>query len=265
MKTKGDTHTHSKFSSDGSVEIDLMVQNARNAGASYLAITDHCDFDVIQEGNSIPIPWRPIDLDAYYADFLRVREKTKDLYLAFGIEAGYDGHANDKYTEIIERYPFDVVINSVHFVKGWDAYFPYFFDGKTKQEAYTMYLETVLESLDAPYPFNIVGHIGYCVRNAPYADNVMHYGENAELIDIILKKVIETGAALEINLHNAMTPNIEIITRYYELGGRKISYGSDAHRGDVFKDYDKTAKMLREMGFTHFSVFKKRVEEKIEI
>lgn len=270
---KVDSHNHSKFSADGSVEISVMVQNAKAVGGNYLAITDHCDKDTLQEGNVVPVPWRQLDLEAYKADFDRVRSEVEaenkrtgdNFYLAFGIEAGFDKRANKLYEELIPSYPFDVVINSVHFVDGYDAYFPYFFEGKTKEHCYTRYLETVYDSLFVNYHFDIVGHIGYCVRNAPYEDSVMHYADNPELIDKILKRVIELDKALEVNRHSKLVPNVEILERYYALGGRKLSFGSDAHRGDVFKDYDETCEILKKIGFTHFSYFIKHKEFNAEL
>lgn len=261
---KVDTHTHSKFSADGRERIDTMVESAKAQGAGYIAITDHCDMDTLQEGNKVPIPWRQLDLPAYYADFLRVQKQTQGIYVAFGIEAGFDKRANYLYEEVINKYPFDVVINSVHFVDGWDVYFPYYFENKTKAEAYTLYLETVYESLFATYKFDIVGHLGYCVRNAPYPDSVMYYRDNAELIDKILNKIIELDTVLEVNRHNGLVPNQEVLQRYFDLGGRKISFGSDAHRGDVLKDYDETCEVLKKIGFTHLSIFKQHKEELIE-
>ncbi|HKL93790.1 MAG TPA: histidinol-phosphatase HisJ family protein [Clostridia bacterium] len=262
---KVDTHTHSKFSADGREEIDTMVATAKAEGAGYIAITDHCDMDTLQEGNIVPVPWRQLDLPAYYADISRVQEKTQGICVAFGIEAGFDKRANSLYEDLIAKYPFDIVLNSVHFVDGWDAYFPYYFENKTKAQAYTRYLETVYDSLFVPYKFDIVGHVGYCVRNAPYEDSTMHYSDNAELIDKILLKIIKLDTVLEVNRHNGLVPNLEILQRYYDLGGRKIAFGSDAHRGDVLKDYDETCRILKKIGFTHFSIFKQHIEEMVTI
>ncbi|NLZ25286.1 MAG: histidinol-phosphatase HisJ family protein [Clostridiales bacterium] len=258
---KVDSHSHSKFSPDGHAEIAEMAAKAKELGAGYLAITDHCDKDALQPGNEVPVPWRQLDIDAYYSDYKMVKAGERELYLAFGIEAGYDHRAEKLYREIIDKYPFDVVINSVHFVEGWDVYFPYFFEGKTKDVAYRMYFEKVYESLFADYPYDIVGHIGYCVRNAPYPDPVIHYEDYSDLLEPILRTIIRLGKTLEVNTHHDMCPNIEILKKYYEFGGRKISFGSDAHRGDVLKDYDKVSKTLKEIGFTHYTYFKQHIEE----
>ena len=67
--------------------------------------------------------------------------------------------------------------------------------------------------------------------------------------------IIELGKTLEVNTHHALCPNEEILKKYYEFGGRKVSFGSDAHRGDVYKDFDETAKMLKTIGFKGFTYF----------
>lgn len=264
---KADSHTHSKFSPDGSVDIDIMAKNAIERGAEYLAITDHCDKDVLQEGNKILVePWPQLDLNAYYEDYKNQTKKFEDFYLAFGIEAGFDKRANYLYQEIIEKYPFDVVINSVHFIEGYDGYFADYYLSRTKDVAYKTYLDKIYESLLVNYSYNIVGHIGYCVRNAPYEDRDLHYDDAPEHIDAICKKIIELGKVMEVNSHvDLLTPNAEIVQRYFELGGRKISFGSDAHKGDVLKDYDKTIKMLKNVGFEYLTIFKKQEEKRILI
>ena len=52
-----------------------------------------------------------------------------------------------------------------------------------------------------------------------------------------------------------MNPKRDIIERYFELGGRKISYGSDAHRGDIVKEFDSVTAMLKEIGFEYLVIY----------
>ena len=111
----------------------------------------------------------------------------------------------------------------------------------------------------------MVAHFGYVTRNAPYKDKSLNYSDYPELFDKILLKVIEKGKALEINTHKTWYPTDEILRRYYALGGRKISFGSDSHRGQLCEDYEKVCAYLLDIGFTHFSVFRKHVESLVEI
>jgi HisJ family histidinol phosphate phosphatase len=109
-----------------------------------------------------------LDLEKYYKTWSEAKkalddDKNNTLNLCFGIEASYDSSkaAKEAYQRTIAKYPFDVVINSVHCVDGYDVYFKMAFLFKTKKRVYRRYLETILESLDAPYQYDIVAHIGY--------------------------------------------------------------------------------------------------------
>lgn len=269
---KCDTHVHTKNSHDGKLPIQSIVDLAKAQGLCYLCTTDHLDYDFEYGKNRAPVSWPPLDLPAYYKEWQIAKtaldnDKNNGLTLCFGIEASYDKSekAKEKYKEIIREYPFDAVINSVHCVDGYDVYFKMAFLFKRKKHVYRRYLETILESLDAPYPYDIVAHIGYIAHGAPYRNKALKYSDFPDEIDAILKGIIERGKAMEINFHHDMAPGRDIVQRYYDLGGRKISYGSDAHRGDVCKNFDDAVQMLKEIGFTHLCVFEKHREKLLPI
>lgn len=269
---KCDTHVHSTNSHDGKVPISQIVQEAKAQGLCYLATTEHLDYDFEYGKNRAPVSWPNLDLEKYYKTWSEAKkalddDKNNTLNLCFGIEASYDSSqaAKEAYQRAIAKYPFDVVINSVHCVDGYDVYFKMAFLFKTKKRVYRRYLETILESLDAPYQYDIVAHIGYIAHGAPYRDKLLRYKDFPNEIDAILKGIISRDKALEINFHHEMAPQRDIIERYYELGGRKISYGSDAHRGDICKNFDEACKMLKEIGFTHLSTFVKHREVLVPI
>ncbi len=264
MKNYVDTHTHTSHSHDGKVTLWQVVEAAKNKGLCYLCTTDHVDYDFEYGNNKSPINWRFLNDEKYYADWQTAKktlddDKNNTLNLCFGIEASYDGNPKvvEKYQELIAKYPFDEVINSVHCVDGYDVYFNTAFWFKTKKKAYERYLQTIIASLDVPYQYDTVAHIGYIAHGAPYKEKALLYKDFPELIDELLKKIIAKDKAMEINFHHDMCPEINIIKRYFELGGRKISYGSDAHRADVCKDYEIACTMLKEIGFTHLCTFVK--------
>ena len=128
----------------------------------------------------------------------------------------------------------------------------------SKEGEISGHLGAIYDSLFAPYPYEIVGHIGYAVRYAPYADKELRYAEFAEEIDKILLEIIRRNKILEINssMKDALciTP-LEIFKRYFELGGRLVSIASDAH--DTGRICDKRAQLvdaLKQIGFTHHCV-----------
>ncbi len=267
-----DTHVHTINSHDGKLPIKQIVDLAKVQGLCYIATTDHLDYDFDYGKNKAPIKWASLDLDKYYNEWKIAKEalnndKNNTLNLCFGIEASYDSSdiVKRKYQEAIDKYPFDIVINSVHCVDGYDVYFKIAFLFKSKKRAYSRYLDTILESLDAPYHYDVVAHIGYIAHGAPYRRKTLKYDEFSDKIDKVLNGIIERGKALEINFHHDMAPERKIIERYYQLGGRKISYGSDAHRGDICKNYDQAIKMLKEIGFEYLCVFEKGEEKHLAI
>lgn len=262
MRQYCDSHVHTRNSHDGKLPIADIVEIAKSKGLCYLCTTDHLDYDLEYGNNKSPIKWKFLDLDKYAEEWKVAKQaldedKNSTLNLRFGIEAAYSGEKEvcDRYRAAIEKYRFDTVINSVHCVDGKETYFKNAFLFKSKKKAYSRYIQTVLESLDAPYHYDTVAHFGYITHGAPYFDKTFRYEDFPDEIDAVLKGVIERNKALEINFHHQMNPPRDVIQRYYDLGGRKISYGSDAHRGDICKEYDATCDLLSEIGFTHFSVF----------
>lgn len=252
-----DSHVHSANSSDGKDRISKIVAEAEQKGLSYLCITDHLDMD-LKCGGHTPIPWKHINLDDYREEWTQAAKNApENLQFRFGIEAGWSKEAEKVLVDLLPKYDFDCVINSVHFVLGWDVYFPQAFWFKSKKSVYSKYLDCILESLDAPYQYDIIAHIGYVTRNAPYRDKSLRYADYPDKFDAILRGIISRDKALEVNTHTELFPSVEILKRYYELGGRRLSFGSDSHKGDLCKQYLETCAMLKEMGFGGFTVYTK--------
>ena len=103
----------------------------------------------------------------------------------------------------------------------------------------------------------------------------MRYGQNknkfysydayADVIDAILEKLIDMGKGIEINTGGFKyglghpNPCEDILKRYRALGGEIITIGSDAHEPKhVAYNFAKIPGILREAGFTHFTVFENR-------
>ena len=103
--------------------------------------------------------------------------------------------------------------------------------------------------------------LGYCERYAPYEDKKFYYEEYKELFDEIFKKIIAKGKILEVNAKSdsdsspAFCPNEELLKAYYEAGGRKISYASDAHKtDDIMKNREIVVETLKRIGFEYLTV-----------
>jgi histidinol-phosphatase (PHP family) len=306
-----DMHTHSKNSHDGTVEIDAIAERAKALGMEYIAVTDHLDLDMdgsfkdirqldlpayhndyvrartslerhSSRDASLPIANRTVEYSKVHScpsDNQSARltrdclssSLDKDIYLAFGLECGYDQRCEADYAEVIRKYPFDVIINSVHVIDGVDPYFGLYFEGKSKDEAYLKYFATVLNSVKANFDYDVIGHISYLSRYALY-ENVLDYSaDTLGIIDAILKEIISHGKCLELNTNVKRVPSLtlpdqKVLRRYFALGGENITFGSDAHQTErIGQNFSAVADLARQIGFKYWTVYKQRKPVKIKI
>lgn len=255
-----DTHTHTCHSHDSALSPEALLQAASEKGCELIAVTNHCDRDIVGVRSCAHIAQLDVDRTFRELSALQARAGNRTR-VAVGLECGWAKFCEADYTEILSRYPWDFVINSIHMTDGEDLYMPSYFAHRDKIQAYTLYLQSVRASLDAPYPYETIGHVGYVMRKAPYPDNAMRYADHADLLDDILRTLVEKGKALELNSNakgtqQSLLPSREILVRYRELGGELLTFGSDAHTADRIGDkYDIAAAMAREAGFRYFFGF----------
>lgn len=261
-----DVHTHSTFSHDGRSTLAEMLAAAHKKGICFYGVSEHYDYDVYVATKLRT--WTNANCDGYIHTARRLQE---DYAGAMNVLVGYEFGFTDEevgkneYRSVYEKYQPDFVVNSIHTWKGDDYYGgkPYLdADGnaRDKDEVYAEYLALVRRSLDAPYHYDIVGHIGYVTRYAPHADKRLYLEKHAAVIDDILQTIIAKDKILEINSSNKggtspCLPQRDIVERYYALGGRRVSFASDAHATDRIADgREGIVAMLREIGFTHLTV-----------
>lgn len=261
-----DTHTHSTFSHDGHNKIETMIKRAKKIGIKYLAITDHCDWDYLEiDGYD---HFRQIDLVGYLKEIEKQKELTEGIELAIGLELGFHSLATETYNKNIPFDRFDSIINSVHSIGNHDVYFPAYFVGQKRDEAYLKYLQGVQESIMAPYPYTTIGHIGYIAKNSIYENKSLLYNDFTDILDMILKAIIDKDKTLELNSNirtDICMPNISILKRYKELGGENITFASDAHKiHRLGEGYNEVKDLAASIGYKYWTVYKKLAPSKIK-
>ncbi|MDD4003233.1 MAG: histidinol-phosphatase HisJ family protein [Clostridia bacterium] len=253
-----DIHSHTKYSADSEQCPRKLVKEAIDKGCRILGFSEHLDYDYVVNNVDVVMT----DVAAYYNNALLLKKEFNNkIILLCGIEFGYDKNAEEYYKAVSKQYDFDYIINSVHLVEGKDCYFADFFIDKTKEYAYTKYLEAVLSSVYAEFDYQVIGHLGYVVRNATYKDKYLYYKEYSVIIDQILQAIIEKQKVLEINTNinydkTDTLPDTEILKRYYQLGGRLVTFSSDCHSAErVCSKYRQTINTLKEIGFDKLAYF----------
>ncbi len=156
----------------------------------------------------------------------------------------------------VERVPFDQVTGAIHFMDDLDLYYPDFYQDKDKETAYRRYFQDMAENLHTHSFVDVLAHIDYVARYAPYDNPELDYGSFRQEIDEVLKTVIETNTVLELNTRRlgdslALKELVPIYARYKELGGRFITLGSDAHKHeDIGAHFGAAREMAAALGLT---------------
>ena len=224
-----DSHIHTWYSPDADPEATFegYIEQAIRLGLTELTFTDHVDFDAVH-----PLFHNMIDYEDYIQAF-RLAQKNAPIPIKLGVEIGYQSHVKQDIKTFLATYPFDFVILSLHYLEGKDLYTQEYFAGKTEEEAYRIYFETLLEAVQTMDEFDVIGHFDYIPRYSPYGD--YDYAMFQDIIDDILQTLIQKGKGLEINTSGYKTegrayPRVEVLRRFVELGGTRITVGSDSHR-----------------------------------
>lgn len=236
-----DCHMHSMFSPDSNQTPEQIVAAVRAHGLRGFIITDHVDIG----------HWKgckQIDFDEYFRVWNKVRADNPDLTVYIGLEVGFDAPYVAKTYELIKDLPLEYVINSVHY---WRHEGDSFLLGADR--AYTEYLQAICDSLDAPYEFSTVGHIGFLERYAPPPRErfAIRYDVYKPIMDKIIEKTLARGARLEENTNGGgdmRLPRADFLRAYKKAGGTRPVLGSDAHASDAIGQYfDKAEKFLDEI------------------
>ncbi len=256
-----DLHVHTRLSYDSEEDAENYVLEAEYKGSDIFGFSEHYDFDAFLENPETKL----CDLSASDKNVSTLISKYPELKILKGIELGYSAEAIPHYRKILRENSFDYAICSVHTLKGrGDCWFPEFFAGLSKREAYEKYFEAVLESVRADLEYQIVGHIGYVSRNAPFDERKIAYAEYADILDEILRVIISRGASLEINTSvgeskAVFLPDTDVLERYLELGGKNFTFGSDAHTAnDFMRGAEKVKKFLLSHGIKEICYYENK-------
>lgn len=257
-----DQHIHSSWSGDSETPASDQADRAIALGMERICFTDHHDPFVVSDVDF------ELDFKGYFEDMPKLREAYSGrLDIGIGVELGLQTHIADHLETLAKAYPFDLIIGSVHFVEGLDPYYPEYFK-KYGDRAYALYFETVLENIRLMSCYDILGHLDYIVRYGKGFGLTYSYDEYSDLIDPILRIVIDGGKALECNTGGMSRglsepdPCYDVFRRYREMGGELITFGSDAHDPSTLGCYfDEAGAMLRDIGFRYYTVYRGRTPE----
>lgn len=268
-----DTHSHSRHSYDAEYPVEELIESAINKGIETFAITDHMDMDWFK---GVPTEHDNTAYDSF-TDVSRLRKEYEGkIELLAGVEMGQPCYSLEESEKLLKRFDYDIVIGSLHNLNGWKDFsqIDYVHDIPDIYEMLHMYYSDQVEMVEWG-KFDTLAHIIYPMRYLVGKFGI--YVDRSKIkkdIDELLNALIEKEIALEINTSGlrqtigTTMPDEEIVRRYYELGGRTITIGSDSHTPqDMGAGIEQGMELAKACGFNSFLMFRKRqpIELPIEL
>jgi histidinol-phosphatase (PHP family) len=253
-----DAHMHTDLSPDSRVPMELYAAQAFERGIPEIALTDHLDF----------MPGAP----AYeYADYPRRERLIRDLQdrwagkvrIRFGVELTYESRYEEQIREHLQTHRYDYTIGSAHAMSDGPYAKPQvasFAAGKTIAEAVAPYFAEVLGAIRSGL-FDTIGHLDQCKKWLLPWFAPAEYAAAPELYEPLLVALVESGTALEVNSSGLRKPEHEtypaawVVARFRELGGRRVTVGSDSHLPNHFAfGLEEACEIVAAAGFDRLSL-----------
>lgn len=263
-----DMHTHSDNSPDGIHSPMYMCEHAVAKGLRALAITDHCEIDKFVEQKYSSTVFHS------YFECAKARNAFEgQLLVLIGIEIGQPLSDLNLCEKLLNKYPYDFVLGSVHTPRGFSQDIKEIeYDKLDVYEFMNNYFDELSEiaSLDN---CDSLAHITCPMRRIQGVYHIdFDYDKVSYSLDRLLNTIIDNNKSLEINTSGLrqdiglMMPEEKIIKRYHELGGKYITIGSDSHSvNDIGAGIEEAVKMVKRCGFNKITFYVSRQAIQIDI
>ncbi len=227
--------------------IEEYVERAAEAGVGELGFTEHLYRCVEAEsalGRFWDVPGHP-ELSAHSEAFVKAdrtlsleayvqvveQAKAKGLPVQLGLEIDFFPESIDAVLELIEPYPWDFLIGSVHWIGPWaidSSEVAWEFDRRGVDQAWSDYFELV-EALAASGTVDVLAHVDVCKKYG--------YRPEREPIDMyaaVVEAAARTGTAVEVSSQGLRNPAAEVypspqFLQMFHDAGVPITLASDGH------------------------------------
>lgn len=256
-----DYHMHSTFSCDCRAPMADMCAAAVAKGIAEIGFSEHYD---LFDGEAAPCR-DYFRLEPWAAELERQRAAFAGrLIVRAGIEIGEPHLFHAEAAALLARYPFDYVLGSLHWIGPNSIFDTGYYQAHPESEAFQLFY-TELERVTAVGDFDILSHFDVPVRTSFGVYGRYAAAEHADAMRPALRNCVERGLALDLNTAalrrraNTLTPGLEILKLYVELGGERVTLGSDAHRPEQVGSHLETAmEIARAAGLRYLTHFEKR-------
>lgn len=260
MKPIADYHMHTFLCGHAIGEPAAYADHALALGLKEIGFSDHAPL-VSHEDPSITMSFEQLPRYHTMLEALRDQYARKNLKVKIAIEADYIPGFEAKTQKILDGYPYDYVLGSVHFIGDFA------FDNPQEKErlktnnidkVYLDYHALLRKSAQSKL-FDVMAHVDLVKKFGDRAD--MDLTLEVEKTADIFKK---SNVVIEINSSGLRKPVQEIYPSLAELSiycgaGVMITFGSDAHApNEVGYGFSDAVQWAKKAGYREYVLFEKR-------
>ena len=260
IHTLADYHIHTALCKHAVGDIEDYIIHAVNSGLKEIGFSDHIP---LPDGIDLKNRMEESELETGYLnkiDYLKSKYKDQ-IIIKTGIEADYYPGTEQYVDNILQKYDFDYVIGSVHFINSWAFDCNEEMDGFQKRninDIYKSYFEQVGKMIDTGL-FDIAGHLDLIKKFG----HKPHHGYTG-LVEGIVEKLKNNNMSVEINMSGLRRPVKEIypsedIILLLNKKGINFTTGSDAHKPEhVGYEFDHLIEFLKKYNINNIVKYEKR-------
>lgn len=274
MYPRLDYHVHPGYSIDAEdVNILDYCRQALLLGLKEICFTPHLEVDPVRRHRDWFVRLKgklhPMEdttwLDHYLMEIEEARRQLngKGLVVKAGLEVGYQPGCEKTIEKILNTYPFDFVLGSIHCLRhqsisSWHESRSYF-SCHTLEEVCREYFLALKEAVQSNL-FDCIGHVDLYRRYGEFFWGTDIKKAHEGFIEPIFEEMARRNIGLEINTSSLRRgladfhPSEEILLLAQRCGIKIFTVGSDAHRlEDLGASIDKAVMKLKKMGLAPYS------------
>ncbi|MCC7359734.1 MAG: histidinol-phosphatase HisJ family protein [Anaerolineales bacterium] len=252
---------HTNYSCDSTASMADMCRAAIAKGIPEIGFTEHYDLIVTETAECRDF----FRLEPWAAELERCRaEFAGRLTIRAGVELGEPHRFAAQARALLARYPFDYALGSLHWAGAYNIFDVEYFRAFPAAVAFGRYFAE-LEQVARAGGFDILSHLDVPVRAAFGVYGRYDPSDYEDAIRSVLQACIDNGLALDLNTAalrrraQTLTPGLTILRWYAQMGGERVTLGSDAHRPDqVGRHLPEALAAARAAGLKYLTFFERR-------
>jgi histidinol-phosphatase (PHP family) len=267
-----DFHVHERHSGDArEATVESYCRAAEEKGIDEIGFATH----LIITGPDVEYSIPPNRISEYFEEIERARSSTS-VKLRIGLEVDYFPEEERRLASILNDYPFDFIMGSLHYVQSHDIGsrkgLKAFLVAKKVEEALTTYYDCWREAIESGL-FDVMAHPDYYRKFLPTIHpKPLTHDEYESSVFKAIDSLKSYRVGVEVNSSgyrhgiDDCYPALDLLRALKEEGIETVTIGSDSHSVEQLgMRLGDAIRRLEEAGYSHICVFEGRGNRRLSL